>query len=95
MNFAIRLYRALARAFPHEFQMAYGTDGLWPWAGHQRDAGRVVLVNGVSIPYIDCSRQQHGLFAGAAAFQIAVPYNVSPEYCDYRRTTSRAVPGVF
>jgi hypothetical protein len=26
MNFAIRLYRALARVFPHEFQMAYGTE---------------------------------------------------------------------
>jgi ABC-type lipoprotein release transport system permease subunit len=26
MNFALRLYRALARAFPYEFKMAYGAD---------------------------------------------------------------------
>ena len=26
MNFAVRIYRRLARAFPHEFKMAYGAD---------------------------------------------------------------------
>ena len=26
MNFAIRIYRWLARAFPHEFKLAYGTE---------------------------------------------------------------------
>ena len=26
MNFALRLYRRLAQAFPHEFKLAYGTD---------------------------------------------------------------------
>ena len=26
MKFAIRLYRLLTRAFPHEFKMAYGDD---------------------------------------------------------------------
>jgi len=149
MNFAIRLYRALARAFPHEFQMAYGADviqlgedvvqqiakengflGLFRLiadlairipmeyltemrqdllyalrtlrkargfaavgflslalgigvsavsvsevvnmilgnAPGIRDAGRVVMVNDVSIPYIDRYREQHDLFARAAAF---------------------------
>jgi predicted permease len=28
MNFALRIYRRLAEAFPHEFKMAYGTDML-------------------------------------------------------------------
>jgi len=158
MNFAIRLYRALARAFPHEFQMAYGADviqlgedvvqqiakengflGLFRLiadlairipmeylaemrqdllyalrtlrkargfaavgflslalgigvsavsvsevvnmilgnAPGIRDAGRVVMVNDVSIPYIDRYREQHDLFAGVAAFQVAIPYNIS------------------
>jgi hypothetical protein len=158
MNFAIRLYRALARAFPHEFQMAYGTEmiqlgedvveqiakengilGLFRLiadlairipieyltemrqdllyalrtlrkargfaavgflslalgigvsavsvseavnmilrdAPGIRDADRVVMVNSVSDPYIDRYREQHDLFVGAAAFQMAVPYNVS------------------
>jgi hypothetical protein len=26
MNFAWRIYRRLAQAFPHEFKLAYGTD---------------------------------------------------------------------
>jgi hypothetical protein len=152
MNFAIRLYGALARAFPHEFQMAYGADviqlaedigeqiakengflgalppdrgfaaagflSLAPGIGISavsvseavnmllgdapgiRDADRVATVNDVSIPSIGRYREQHGLFAGAAAFQIAAPYNVSlgrkvDEYKDYRRATWRAIPGVF
>ena len=28
MNFALRIYRRLAEAFPHEFKLAYGTDVL-------------------------------------------------------------------
>ena len=28
MNFAWRIYRLLAQAFPHEFKLAYGTDVL-------------------------------------------------------------------
>jgi hypothetical protein len=60
----------------------------------------VATVNDVSIPSIGRYREQHGLFAGAAAFQIAAPYNVSlgrevDEYKDYRRATWRAIPGVF
>lgn len=38
-----------------------------------RDADRVVMVNGVSYPYIEHYRDEHGLFAGAAAFQLAGP----------------------
>ena len=26
MNFALRIYRRLAHAFPHEFKLAYGTE---------------------------------------------------------------------
>ena len=158
MNFALGLYRALARAFPHEFQMAYGADviqlgedvveqiarenGIWGLfrlladlavripieyltemrqdllyalrtlrkargfaavgflslalgigvsavsvseavnlilgdAPGIRDPGSVLMVNDVSIPYIDRYREQHDLFAGVAAFQMAVPYNIS------------------
>jgi predicted permease len=158
MNFALRLYRALARAFPHEFQMAYGADviqlgedivedvakqngffGLFRLiadlairipieyltelrqdliyavrtlrkargfaavgilslglgigmsavavsealdmilsdAPGVREPDRVIMVNNVSYPYIERYGDQHDLFAGAAAFQMAVPYNVS------------------
>jgi macrolide transport system ATP-binding/permease protein len=158
MNFALRLYRALARAFPHEFKLVYGADimqlgedivpdiakengftGLFRLvadlairipveylsemrrdliyalrtlsrsrgfaavgivslglgigvtavsvsevlnlilrdAPGARDPDALVMVNGVSCPYIDRYRDQHDLFTGAAAFQMAVPYNLS------------------
>jgi len=41
------------------------------------DPGKLVMVNSVSYPYMERYRQQHDLFAGAAAFQIGIPYNVS------------------
>ena len=154
MSFALRLYRALARAFPHEFQMAYGADviqlgedivedvarqngflGLFRLiadlairipmeylselrqdliyavrtlrkargfaavgilslglgigmsavavsealdtilsdAPGVREPNRVIMVNHVSYPYVERYRDQHDLFAGATAFQMAVP----------------------
>ncbi len=42
-----------------------------------RDADKLVLVGGVSYPYFEHYRDQHDLFAGAAAFQAAVPFNIS------------------
>ncbi|HLK69702.1 MAG TPA: ABC transporter permease [Bryobacteraceae bacterium] len=42
-----------------------------------RDADSVVMLGNVSYPYIDHYRDQHDLFAGAAAFQPAVPFNIS------------------
>ena len=158
MRFAMRLYRALARAFPHEFQMAYGEDVVQlgedvveqiarehGWVGlfrlladlalripieylsemrqdlayamrtlsksrgfaaigivslalgmgltavstsellnlilrdapGARDPDKLVMVMGVSHPYVERYRDQRDLFASAAAFQTAVPYNVS------------------
>jgi len=158
MRFAMRLYRALARAFPHEFKMIYGADlvqlgedivqdiakehgvsGLFRLVADlairvpieylsemrrdliyavrslaksrgfaavgivslglgmgvaavgvseslnlilrdtpgARDADKLVMVPSVSYPYVERYRDQHDLFAGAAAFQASVPYNVS------------------
>ena len=158
MRFAIKLYRALARAFPHEFKVLYGADvvqlgedivqdiakqngflGLFRLvadlairvpaeylsemrrdlgyavrtlaksrgfaavgiislsigigisavaiseflnmvlrdAPFAREADKLVIVNSVSYPYMERYRQQHDLFAGAAAFQVGIPYNVS------------------
>ena len=158
MRFAMRLYRALARAFPHEFQVLYGADmlqlgedvvqdiakehgfsGLFRLvadlairvpveylsemrqdliyafrtlrksrgfaavgvislglgigvtavavsemlnlvlrdAPGVRDAESLVMVGGVSNPYVERYRGQHELFVGAAAFQTPVPYNIS------------------
>src|SRR5437899_5937672 len=42
-----------------------------------RDAESLVMVNGVSFPYMEHYRDQHDLFANGAAFQAAIPYNVS------------------
>jgi macrolide transport system ATP-binding/permease protein len=42
-----------------------------------RDADNLVLVGGVSYPYFEHYRDQHDLFAGAAAFQAAAPFNIS------------------
>ena len=158
MNFAMRLYRALARAFPHEFKLVYGADviqlgedivqdiakrngfpGLFRLvadlairvpieylsemrrdliyalrmlakspgfaavgiislglgigvaavgvsemlnlilrdAPGAQDADKLVMVASVSYPYIEHYRDQHDLFAGGAAFQTPVPYNVA------------------
>jgi len=158
MRFAMRLYRVLARAFPHEFKMVYGADlvqlgedivqdiakehgvsGLFRLVADlairvpveylsemrrdliyavrslaksrgfaavgivslglgmgvaavavsesmnlilrdtpgAQDADKLVMVPSVSYPYIEHYRDQHDLFAGAAAFQPTVPYNVS------------------
>ena len=41
-----------------------------------QDADKLVMVAGVSYPYIEHYRDQHDLFAGGAAFQTPVPYNV-------------------
>lgn len=158
MNFVMRLYRALARAFPYEFKVVYGAEviqlgedivediarqnGLWgllrlladvairlpiEYLSEMRgdliyalrtlaksrgfaavgilslglgiggaavsvsemlnlilrdapgleNGSRLVMVSGVSYPYIERYREQHDLFAGVAAFRTAVPYNVS------------------
>ncbi|HLH40695.1 MAG TPA: ADOP family duplicated permease [Bryobacteraceae bacterium] len=42
-----------------------------------RDADRLAIVQGVSYPYFERYRDQHDLFAGAAAFKMAVPFNIS------------------
>src|SRR5579863_3467867 len=42
-----------------------------------RAPDRLMMVNNVSYPYTEHYRDQHDLFAGVAAFQTAVPYNVS------------------
>ena len=158
MKFMMRLYRALARAFPHEFQVVYGADviqlgedivqdiakqngfsGLFRLvadlairvpaeylsemrrdliyalralaksrgfaavgilslglgisvaavgvsevlnlilrdAPGARDADKLVIVAAVSYPYVEHYRDQHDLFAGGAAFQTPVPYNIA------------------
>jgi hypothetical protein len=38
MNFAWRIYRRLAQAFPHEFKLAYGT-GMMQLGGRRRERG--------------------------------------------------------
>ena len=157
MNLAMWLYRALARAFPHEFQLVYGADviqlgedvvediarengvlGLFRLvmdlairvpieylsemrrdvgyalrtlrksrgfaavgiislglgigltaisvsemlnlilrdAPGARDPNSLVMVGGVSYPYMERYRDQRDLFAAAAAFQSPVPYNI-------------------
>jgi predicted permease len=158
MRFALWLYKRLARGFPHEFQVIYGTDvvqlgedivedianrngfmglfslvadlairvpmeylsemrrdliyavrtlvkspgfvavgvvslglgiGVTAVAASEmlnlilRDApgakepDQLVMVSGVSYPYMEHYRDEHGLFAGVAAFQTPVPYNIS------------------
>ncbi|HEV2689242.1 MAG TPA: ABC transporter permease [Bryobacteraceae bacterium] len=158
MNFVMRLYRALARAFPHEFQVLYGADviqlgedmvqdiakqngfsGLFRLVGDLairvpieylsemrrdllyalrtlaksrgfaavgiislglgigvaavgvsevlnlilrdapglKDPDKLVMVDGVSYPYMEHYRDQHDLFMGGTAFQTPVPYNVA------------------
>jgi len=155
---AMRLYRRLARAFPHEFQIVYGTDviqlgedvvddvyrqhgvfgllrlivdiavrvpveylaemrrdlayafrTLWKSRGFAavgiislglgigvtatsatqfftmilkdlpgaRDPDRLAMIGAASYPYFEHYRDQHDLFAGAAAFKSAVPFNIS------------------
>ncbi len=158
MRLAMWLYRALARAFPHEFKMAYGAEviqlgedvvqeiaqengfpglfrlladlairvpaeylseirrdlryalrALWKSRGFAaigivslglgigltavctsewlnlflrdapgvRQAESLVMATGVSYPYVEHYRDHRDLFAGAAAFQLSVPYNVT------------------
>jgi predicted permease len=160
MNFALRIYRRLAEAFPHEFKLIYGTDviqlgedvveeiarehgiaGLFRLIADiavrvpieylsemRRDMAYairalikspgfalvgiislglgmgvttsvfsslqsmmfrelpvenpselVISANPVSYYYVDKFREQHGLLAGAAAFQNGVPFNVGFE----------------
>jgi predicted permease len=160
MNFALRIYRRLAEAFPHEFKLIYGTDviqlgedvveeiakehgvaGLFRLIADiavrvpieylsemRRDmtyairalikspgfalvgiislglgmgvttsvfsslqsmmfrelpvenpSELVISANPVSYYYVDKFREQHGLLAGAAAFQNGVPFNVGFE----------------
>src|SRR5262249_24206188 len=40
MNFAYRIYRRLAQAFPHEFKMAYGADVLQLGGGVGKGTGK-------------------------------------------------------
>jgi len=158
MRFAMRLYRALARAFPHEFKIVYGADVIQlgedivediakrngflglvrlvadlairvpieylsemrrdlvyalrtlvrspgftvvgvlslalaigisaVWVSEMlnlilrdapgaRDADNLVMVSGVSYPYVERYRDHRDLFTGVAALQLDVPYNVS------------------
>jgi predicted permease len=158
MNFALRMYRWLAHAFPHDFKLIYGTDviqlgedivediarqngvtGLFRLVADiafrvpveylsemrrdlfyavrtlgkargfaavglislglgisvaavsvsetmnmilrdtpgARDPESLVMVNGVSYSYTEHFRDQHDLFSGVAAFQLAIPFNVS------------------
>ena len=158
MNFALRMYRWLARAFPHEFKVIYGADviqlgedvvediskqhgvaglfrlvadiairlpieylsemrrdlvyavrtlikargfaavgiislGLgigvcavgaseflnliWRDMPGAQDPDKLVMVQGVSYPYIEHYRDQHNLFTGVAAFQVSVPFNIA------------------
>ena len=42
-----------------------------------RNPDGLVMADSISYPYIEHYRQEHGLFAGAAAFQTGVPYNVA------------------
>jgi predicted permease len=158
MNFALRMYRWLAHAFPHEFKLIYGTDviqlgediveeiarqngvgGLFRLvadiairvpieyltemrrdlmyalrtlrkspgfaavgiislglgigvaavsvsetvtlilrdAPGARDPDKLVMVQGVSYPYIENYREHRELFAGVAAFDLSVPFNIS------------------
>jgi predicted permease len=42
-----------------------------------RDPNALAMMQGVSFPYFEHIRDQHDLFAGAAAFKLAVPYNIS------------------
>lgn len=157
-SLALRIYRRLAFAFPHEFQMVYGADVIQVgedaiddiWAQHGffgliqliadifvrlpieylsemrrdlayavrtlakspgfaavgiislglgigiasvsaskifnlvlrdapgvKDSSRLVMLMGTSYPYFERYRDQHDLFAGAAAYEGPVPFNVS------------------
>ncbi len=157
-SLALRIYRRLALAFPHEFQMVYGSDiislgedamdDIWAQQGSfglirlladialrlpieylsemkadlvyalrtlsksrgfaavgilslglgigiatftaselfnlllrdapgAQDPAQLVLLSNTSYPYFEQYRDEHGLFAGAAAFQGPIPFNVS------------------
>ncbi len=160
MNFALRVYRWLAHAFPHEFKVIYGADviqlgedvvediskrhgvaglfrliadiavrvpieylsemrrdlvyavrtlikargfaavgiislglgiGVSAVAASEflnlilrdmpgaQDPDKLVLLQGVSYPYVEHYRDQHDLFTGVAAVQVSVPFNVALE----------------